>query len=229
MDSQATPRPPAAPATDAPDAPARRAGGRIVRELVETALLALLIYAGVRTLLLPYEVEGASMSPNLHSDDRLLVSRQSYLHFNVDDLFGFLPGVDGDGSHVVYPFGHPDRGDVIVFTPPVTPISDKPYVKRVIGLPGESITLGDGYVFVDGNRLDESYVDGPITSCDDDQNCDLGPVPDSHVFVLGDNREHSTDSRDFGFVDVDRVIGQAVFTNWPLDDLGPVPGGDYDE
>ncbi len=206
-----------------------RRGGRFVRELVETALIAVLIYVAIRSLILPYEVEGASMNPNLHNSDRLLVSRQSYLHVDVIGVFGFLPWVDGSGSHDVYPFGQPERGDVIVFEPPVTPASNQPYVKRIIGLPGERISFDNGYVYVDGVKLDETYIDGAITVCDDQAACDLAevPVPDGMVYVLGDNRRRSEDSRTFGFVDVDSIIGQAVFTNWPIDDFGPVSGGDY--
>ena len=214
---------------DAPPSTGRtsRGGVRLLRELIETALIAVLIYAVVRALILPYEVDGASMSPNLHSSDRLLVSRQSYLHVDVDSVFGFLPWVDGSDDQVIYPFGRPDRGDVIVFEPPVTPGSDQPYVKRIVGLPGESVTFEGGDVFVDGVLLDETYISGAITFCGNRDTCDLGPIPDGNVFVLGDNREHSLDSRSFGFVSVDRIIGQAVFTNWPLEDFGPVSGGDF--
>ena len=209
---------------------APRRGGRLVRELVETALIAALIYVAIRALILPYEVEGASMSPNLHNSDRLLVSRQSYLHLDVNGVFGFLPWVDGSGSHEIYPFGQPERGDVIVFHPPVTPASNQPYVKRIVGLPGERVTFERGFVYVDRVKLDETYIDGAITSCDRQAACDLAGtvVPDGMVFVLGDNRQNSADSREFGFVDVDSIIGQAIFTNWPIDDFGPVSGGDYD-
>jgi signal peptidase I len=215
-------------AKSADEAPRR--GGRLVRELVETALIAALIYVAVRALILPYEVEGASMSPNLHNSDRLLVSRQSYLHVDVNGVFGFLPWVDGSGSHEIYPFGQPERGDVIVFHPPVTPASNQPYIKRIIGLPGERVTFEGGYVYVDGVKLDEAYIDGASTSCDHQAACDLAgvAVPDGMVFVLGDNRLNSADSREFGVVDIDSIIGKAVFTNWPIDDFGPVSGGDYD-
>jgi signal peptidase I len=170
------------------------------------------------------------MNPNLHTSDRLLVSRQSYLHVDVNGVFGFLPWIDGSTKNDVYPFGQPDRGDVIVFNPPVTPASDKPFIKRIIGLPGERITFEEGSVYVNGIKLDEAYIDGAITFCDHQSACDLAgvEVPAGTVFVLGDNRLHSEDSREFGFVEVDRIIGQAIFTNWPIDDFGPVAGGDYD-
>lgn len=219
---------PSPTSNSADETPSR--GGRLIRELVETALIAAIIYVAIRALILPYEVEGASMSPNLHSSDRLLVSRQSYLHVDVNGVFDFLPWVDGSRSHEIYPFGQPERGDVIVFQPPVTPASNQPYIKRIVGLPGEHVTFEGGSVYVDGIKLDETYIDGAITSCDHQAACDLAgaAVPDGMVFVLGDNRQNSADSREFGFVDVDSIIGQAIFTNWPIDDFGPVSSGDYD-
>jgi signal peptidase I len=199
-----------------------------VREVVETLLLAAVIYFGVRIVILPYEVQGASMSPNLVNHERLLVNRQAYAHYDANELWNVLPWEDREGEHVVYPFGKPERGDIVVFHPPNG--SDEPYVKRVIGLPGETVTFHDGYVYIDGERLDEAYLDGPITACSGPRYryCEV-EVPEGHVFVLGDNRGNSEDSRAFGVVDVDAIIGQAVFTNWPLDDIGPVPGPDYEE
>ena len=214
------------PALEGSRRPAASSSLRLVREVVETVLLAVVIYFGVRMVMLPYEVEGASMSPNLHDHDRLLVNRMAYTHYDANDLWNALPWEDRDGEHVVYPFGEPERGDIIVFNPPTA--SSKPYVKRVIGLPGETIGFHDGYVSVDGERLDEAYIDGPITDCRGERYCQV-TVPEGHVYVLGDNRDNSADSRRFGPVDVDAIIGQAVFTNWPLDAVGPVPAADYDE
>jgi signal peptidase I len=214
---------PAIPARSTPASPYR-----FVREIVETVLLALVIYLGVRMVVLPYEVEGASMSPNLFNHERLMVNRLAYAHYDSNHFWNLLPWEDREGEHVVYPFGQPERGDIIVFNPP-TP-SVKPYVKRVIGLPGETITFRNGYVYVDGERLDEEYIDGPITGCERPQHryCEV-TVPEGHIFVLGDNRDNSSDSRYFGVVSIDAIIGEAVFTNWPLDAIGPVPDVDYDE
>ena len=220
---------PPAHATDPAVPPSRRPPAssslRLVREVVETVLLAVVIYLGVRMVMLPYEVEGASMSPNLHDHDRLLVNRMAYAHYDANDLWNILPWEDRDGEHVVYPFGEPERGDIIVFTPPTA--SNKPYVKRVIGLPGETIGFRDGYVYVDGERLDEAYLGGPITDCRAERYCEV-TVPEGYVYVLGDNRDNSADSRRFGPVDVDAIIGQAFFTNWPFDAIGPVPAADYE-
>ncbi|MDQ3045466.1 MAG: signal peptidase I [Chloroflexota bacterium] len=192
---------------------------RLARDIIETLILALVIYLAVRTLILPYEVEGASMGPALRSGERLFVNRGAYSHFNVNDLWNVLPWEGREGERVVYPFDPPQRGDVIVLEPPV--LSEKPYIKRIIGLPGEEIAFQDGYVLVDGRRLGEPYINGALTTCRDGQHCAL-TVPEGAVFVLGDNRAHSADSRTFGPVSLDRVIGKAFFSNWPLETFGPI-------
>lgn len=226
-------RPDAAPITDPSSAPAPdRApaaggrGGRLLREVVETVLLAVVLYVGIRTVVLPYEVEGASMTPNLQNHERVLVNRLAYAGFDADVLWDLIPGVDDAEHDPVRPFGGPERGDVVVLDPPTDVPSDKPYIKRVIGLPGETVAFDDGYVAIDGVRLDESYIDGPITTCDGDH-CEVGTIPEGYVFVLGDNRAHSADSRSFGLVAIDRIAGKAFFANWPLDLIGPIPHGDY--
>jgi signal peptidase I len=135
-----------------------------------------------------------------------------------------IPGVDRSGQDIVYPFHPPERGDIIVFNPPT--VSDKPYIKRVIGLPGETITIADGFVYVNGVKLDEPYIDGAITECNRSK-CDPVTVAEGSVFVLGDNRRNSSDSRIFGPIKVDSIIGKAWITYWPFSDFGLVPHFDY--
>lgn len=207
--------------SEQPTTPTPRPRRRALRDVVQTLLLAVGMYVAVQFFVLPYEVDGASMDPRLHNGDRLLVNRNAYVHFDANDLWNMIPGVEREGDARIYPFHAPERGDVIVFDPPRT--SDKPYIKRVVGLPGERVTFRGGNVFIDGEPLDESYIDGPITDCNRGaENCNLGPIPDGYVFVLGDNRAHSQDSRSFGLVAVERIIGQAFFVNWPPADLGPL-------
>lgn len=219
---------PASPAAE-PSPPSRAArGGRAFREILETALLAAILYLGVRTVILPYEVEGASMTPNLQDHERVLVNRVAYFSFDANRLLDLVPGVDREGQDIIRPFGGPERGDVVVLEPPSRANSNKPYIKRVIGLPGETVTFEDGYVEIDGVRLDEDYIAGPITECATSSTyCEVGTIPDGHVFVLGDNRENSSDSRAFGLVPIDQIEGRAFFANWPLDALGPIGHGDY--
>ena len=198
-----------------------------VAEIIKTLLVVVIVLAIARVFLLPFEVEGASMSPNLHDQDRVLVNRSVYFHFDLNRLLNLLPGVEREGELIVFPFHMPQRGDVVVLHPPFS--SSQPYIKRVIGLPGETITFRNGYVYVDGVRLDEPYINGAITRCDRGRPCYEGTVPPGRVYVLGDNRGNSTDSRSFGPVPIDNIIGEAWFTNWPLDAIGFLPNYDYGE
>jgi signal peptidase I len=197
---------------------------RGVSELLRTVLLAAIVFVGARTVVLPYQVEGASMTPNLHNNERVLVNRTVYFHFDVNALVNWIPGVNRDGKDEIYPFHPPQRGDVIVLNPPVS--SSQPYIKRVIGLPGDSISFKDGYVYINGQKLDEPYINGAITRCDEGPNCTVA-VPDGYVYVLGDNRNNSSDSRAFGLVKIEDIVGKAWFTNWPLTDIGLVPHYKY--
>src|SRR3712207_1732710 len=163
--------------SDQPTPRAPRPRRRAVREVLQTLLLAVGMYVAVQFFVLPYEVDGASMDPRLHHGDRLLVNRNAYAHFDANDLWNLIPGVERDGEAWVYPFHAPERGDIVVFDPPRT--SDKPYIKRVIGLPGERVTFRGGRVYINGDLLDEPYIEGTITSCGrGSENCNLGPIPD---------------------------------------------------
>lgn len=217
--------PPAAPSASEP---ARAGGpGRAVREVVETLLLAVAIFLAVRLVVLNFRVDGLSMAPNLDDQQMLLVNRNAYANFDLNRLLNILPGEDREGERVVYPFDPPQRGDIVVFDPPDR--SDKPYIKRVIGLPGERITFEGDRVQVNGQALDEPYIPpGVETVCAprDDAFCRV-TVPEDSVFVLGDNRDNSEDSRFFGPVEVEEVVGKAWLSYWPVDDIGVVPHYDY--
>lgn len=212
----------AAPQIDTPEAPKRRG---LVSEIFRFALMILAIMLVARAFISPFEVEGESMTPNLHDHDRVFVSRARYLHVDLNRWINLLPGEDRQGTDIWYPFNQPQRGDIVVLNPPTK--SDKPYIKRVIGLPGETVTFRNGYVYINGVRLDESYIDGPITFCDRQVYCNIGPIPEGYVFVLGDHRDDSQDSRYFGPVAIDQLIGEAWFTNWPMDVIGRIPSANY--
>lgn len=212
--------------TDAPPA-ARRVnrGARAVREIVETLLLALVIFLAVRLVVLNFRVDGLSMFPNLDDGEMLLVNRNAYARFSFNDVLNVLPGEDRPDGDILFEFDPPERGDIVVFDPPVRN-ADKPYIKRVIGLPGDRITFRNDTVLVNGEPLAEPYIEDGITSCDGNDRCNA-TVGEGEVFVLGDNREHSEDSRAFGPVDVDAIVGKAWFGYWPVDDIGLVPHEDY--
>ena len=215
------------PAPQEPPAKKRSPLGRGLTELTRTILLAAIVFVGARTVVLPYEVDGASMRPNLHDQERVLVNRTVYFHFDVNKLVNWIPGIDRDGTNEIYPFHPPERGDVVVLNPP-TP-SAQPYIKRIIGLPGESIEFRNGFVYIDGERLDEPYIEQGITRCGRSDFCSVDEIPDGYVYVLGDNRNNSSDSRSFGLVAIEDIVGKAWFTNWPLTDIGLVPHYDYQE
>ena len=199
--------------------------GRSVRELFETLLLAACIYLGVQLIVPPYAVDGASMDPTLAHGERLLVNRSVYAHFDTNFLWRLLPWVESSGTNVVYPFDQPGRGDIVVFDPPVP--SDQPYIKRVIGVAGDTLRFADGYVVVNNQRLREPYQVTAETYCAGAEHCEL-VVPEGTVYVLGDNRTNSADSRIFGPVRLEAIVGKAWLANWPLDRFGLVPTVSYE-
>jgi signal peptidase I len=203
---------------------AQKSSSRFIREVVETLILAAVIFFGVRLVVLNFQVDGNSMFPNLDNGEMLLVNRNAYLHFDVNKYIDALPFVDHDGTHYIYPFSPPERGDIIVFNPPNG--STKPYIKRVIGLPGETVSFKDGGVFVNGQKVEEPYLDGEPFGCNRNP-CPEIAVPEGSVYVMGDNRDNSSDSRSFGPVRIDSIIGKAWITYWPRDDIGRVPHYDY--
>ncbi len=164
---------------------------RLVREIIETIVLTLLMFLIIRFAIQNFNVDGTSMEPNLHDKELILVDKWTYL------------------------FRLPERGDVIVFIAPPHP--DMDYVKRVIGLPGDVVTVRNTTVIVDGVTLSDPYVapknqGNPFVN----KNITNEVVPPNDYFVLGDNRNVSSDSRDWGFVPRANIIGRAAFVYWPL-------------
>src|SRR5579883_245626 len=164
---------------------------RLVREVIETIVLTLLMFMVIRLAVQNFNIDGMSMEPSLHNGELILVDKWSYL------------------------FHAPQRGDVVVFVAPRTPSQD--YIKRIIGLPGDVITIQGTAVFVDGVKLDERYVDparqGNPYAFKTISNL---VVPPNEYWVMGDNRAGSCDSRAFGFVPRQYIIGRAALVYWPL-------------
>ena len=134
-------------------------------------------------------VEGLSMEPNLHNDQRLIIEKLSYR------------------------FSQPQRGDIVVLKLPDRP--GPPLIKRVIGLPGEVIDVREGRIYVDGQLFQEPYLNQLTFSSHTRE-----VVPDDCYFVLGDNRGYSSDSRSFGMVHKEYLVGRAWFCYWPISDIG---------
>ncbi len=164
---------------------------RLVREIVETLVLTLVVFLIIRFAIQNYLVDGMSMEPTLHNKELILVDKWTYM------------------------LHKPARGDVLIFHAPPQPGVD--YVKRIVGLPGDHIKVDGTVVSVNGVVLNETYVDPerqgnpyPASAFND------SVVPASHYFVLGDNRNGSSDSRNWGFVPDGNIVGRGVVVFWPL-------------
>jgi signal peptidase I len=188
---------------------------RLAFELIQTVFLAAMLFLAVRALAQNFRVEGSSMEPGLHNGQYLLVNKAVYYKLNFKTLGKYIPFIDaGDGSERFLIRG-PKRGDVIVFSFPGDTHRD--FIKRVIALPGDKVRISDGIVYVNGTPLIEPYIhDQTVTDYAETV------VPPRSYFVLGDNRRNSSDSRNWGFVPEENVIGQALISYWPLSTFGGV-------
>jgi signal peptidase I len=181
---------------------------RVIREAVQTIIMAVLIFLLLQTSFQSFRVKGASMMPNLQDGQYLLVNKAVYLNIRLGDAAKYIPFLQREGE-VVYLFHPPRRGEVVVFHPPQNPQED--YIKRIIGLPGETVAIKGGKVYVDGQPLDESFVrEAP------NYTMSAKKVPAGHYFVLGDNRNLSSDSHSWGTVPYQYLVGKAWVSLWPL-------------
>ncbi|MDH5507151.1 MAG: signal peptidase I, partial [Anaerolineae bacterium] len=160
-------------------------------EVIETLILALVLFIVINTVTARIRVDGSSMEPSFHHNDYVIVNKLSYR------------------------LGDFERGDVIIFPNPYNP--DEDFIKRVVGLPGDVIQVVDGRLYVNGMMMDEPYLGEPM-------NKDMSEkvVPEGTLFVMGDNRNDSSDSRAWGPLEIENVLGKAVFVYWPFDGIGLV-------
>lgn len=200
---------------EAPPPRRRRRYLTIFREVVETLLLAVLIFLAVRSTVQNFKVEGRSMLPSLDNGQYIIVNKLAYAQFDLG-LFDFLPFFDAGEDSTHHLFGSPERGDVVVFEAPRYPERD--FIKRIIGVPGDKVEIRNGVVYINDEPIDERYTQG-IT------NCPCGPwqIEEGQYFVLGDHRSNSSDSRQFGAIEEGSIIGKAWFSYWPLSDVGLAP------
>jgi signal peptidase I len=194
-------------------------------EIIETILLALLIFLMVRGVVLNFRVDGNSMEPTLSHAEMLIINRRAYTSFDMNAVASVLPGVDREAEDRRYIFNPPTRGDIVVFRPPGA--SSDPYIKRIIGLPGETVEIHDGAVYIDGQRLEENYVSSATNWRGGDQSSLV--IPEGEYFMLGDNRENSSDSRSFGTVPKDDIIGKSWLAYWPPGSVQIFPQPAYAE
>jgi len=170
----------------------------VLGDILLNAVTVIVLVLVIRYVIIsPFEVKGESMEPNFHSEDLLIVDKLSYR------------------------FQDPQRGDVIVLIPP--PDTKQYYVKRIVGLPGESIRFLNGKVVIvndehpEGMTLTEAYL--PTTLATYGSTTEAISIPAGSYFVLGDNREHSNDSRAWGALPATNIVGRAWVVLWPPSDL----------
>jgi signal peptidase I len=164
-------------------------------EILQTLIMAIILYFLIDTVVGRVRVENISMQPTLHEGEFVLVNK------------------------LAYRLGDYQRGDIIVFHYPRNPEED--YIKRIIGLPGDVVSVGNGQVNVNGQVLEEPYIAAAP------EYTSSWTVPDGQIFVLGDNRNQSSDSHSWGFVPGANVVGRALIIYWPLEELrilNEVPG-----
>ena len=169
-----------------------------IRDTGETIITAVVIFLVLQGTTQSFLIEGSSMEPMLVQGERLLVNRFVYAQ-SPFSLFG----------DEAYLFGGPQRGDIVVFHPPTGSSTD--FVKRIIGVPGDVIDLDGESVYVNGEKT--AWVD--LTTTRRHENYPV-TVPPGEYFVLGDNRRVSVDSRNWGFVAADDIVGRAWAVYWPI-------------
>jgi signal peptidase I len=161
---------------------------RFFLDLLETLILSVVLFLLINAVTARVRVDGFSMRPTLNDGEFILVNRMAYK------------------------FTTPNRGEIIVFRSPVTP--DEDLIKRIIGLPGDEVTINDGHVYINGNILDEPYIAAsPIYS-------GSWQIVDGYLFVLGDNRNDSSDSHSWGLVPMQNVVGKSILIYWPFSEWG---------
>lgn len=206
------------------------------RELIETVLFILLVFFIMRGVIQNFRVDGASMEPNFKTDQYIFVNKIIFFHFDTNAPLRLLPGNSDLPPNVIYPFRMPKRGDVIVLEAPKQEFESEAvdYIKRVVGLPGETIQVKDGKVYVNNKPLSESQQDGGYltesTDCLGGRLCEPYVVPENSVVVMGDHRSNSQDSRSWGAepgLPLDRIVGKAWVSYWPRDLWGVIPNPTY--
>ena len=188
---------------------------RALRELVEAVVLALFVFLVIQTSVRNFKVDGSSMHPTLEGGHYLMVNKLVYFQLDAERLSRIVPFWKVEKSSSRFAVHPPKRGEVIVFYFD----AKKDFVKRVIGLPGEQVEVRQGTVYINDIPLIEPYIDraGSGEFCKGDF-CAL-ELAEKEYYVLGDNRSSSNDSRAWGPVREDQVVGKVWFVYWPFSGL----------
>ena len=181
----------------------------VLREAIETVALVLFFVLVLQSAIQNYRVEGPSMLPYMENLDRVLVNKLGYTAIDAERAIGWIPGVDVEAGTVWRPMGEPSVGDVIVFRWPVD--ERQFFVKRIIGLPGDTIRIERGVVYRNGSPLEEPYIEH------ESYETIVGRIiQEGEYYVLGDNRAQSDDSRRWGSVPEENIIGEVGLSYWPF-------------
>ena len=158
------------------------------------------------------------MYPTLENGEFLIVNKLVYSEVNVEKLSNFVPFIDPGNEPTRNVFHGPQRGDIVVLIDPRK--QDTDLIKRIIGLPGETVEISDGHVYINDHLLEEPYIKSPWH----DNKAKLS-IPEGLYYVMGDNRDNSLDSRSsqVGFVPKDFIIGKAMVSYWPTSKFGLAP------
>lgn len=173
--------------------------GAFFLDILEVIVFAVAIFLFIYLLVLqPHKIKGSSMHPNFPDGEYLLTDK------------------------VTYRFGEPKRGDVIVFKAPTN--EGEEFIKRIIGLPGEKVSVKNSVIYINGSPLNEGYIGGNVVTSAGNFLQEGGEVivPEEEYFVLGDNRSHSSDSRTWGFVAKKKITGRAWLIYWPIKSAGVI-------
>lgn len=178
---------------------------RILIDLVETFVIAGAIFVVVYAFLFrPFQVNGQSMFPNYKNGEYILTNL------------------------IALQLSPIRRGEVVVFKSPEN--KEKDFIKRVIGMPGDTVMVKEGYVYVNGQKLDEAYLPSDFRTYPGaflTEGREV-TVPEDNYIFLGDNRDFSSDSREWGFVSKDKLIGKSFFVYWPLSEMKLIEGAKYE-
>ncbi len=177
---------------------------RVFLDVIQSITFALSIFVLIYLFLFrPHQVNGMSMFPNFHNRDFILSEK------------------------VTYRFHEPQRGDVVIFKAPPSEVCaaiECEYIKRIVGLPGETVELNDSAIYINNQRLEEDYLPLDTLTREGSFLFEGKPttIPDRYYLVLGDNRSGSRDGRDFGLISREAIVGRAWIRYWPLDTIGLV-------
>ena len=169
-----------------------------LREALITIAMAVVIFFILQSTVSNFVIVETCMEPNFVEDERILVNK------------------------VIYRFGEPERGDVIILHPPLNP--ETLFIKRVVGLPGETVEVKDGTVYINGKKLDEPYIKEPPRYTMSETK-----IPQNEYFVLGDNRNNANDSHNGWTVPRQSIIGKAWLSVWPISEWELIPDYPLDE